>query len=394
MFSQAIPLGELRTLQLNANGAVIGLARCSNEHDRGSPSVPQRPSDPLDTRRSTTNDVARVTFLRRITSIDDHRETAGNDSMSRDYFGFKPETVMTSAGRVHGDEFHRQQRQRRSMSDIASPLHQSRARRRDAISRQQPETVDVNDGAAGRQANRRHRPQSDGRVVSSVDLEIARRSEHRRRTDRDAGSIACEDDAPRRRRQANDCRKELRRSKQTGDNDKDGDRITMSANVDANRAADVGVPLTKPKTEATRRVDEERSIDEDPKITMENVAVASSSTPVADCRFSSSHPADSQAAARRIARDKSAAAVVARTNQIWWPYQESSDEKESNDDDSSSDNDHGTNKDEDNNNNTAAAAAANNDTAKVMSWTELDASVEESIRELDNFLLQQDSAPL
>ena len=82
------------------------------------------------------------------------------------------------------------------------------------------------------------------------------------------------------------------------------------------------------------------------------------------------------------------------TNQIWWPCPASSDEEELNDDDASSDSDDCPDDDDD-----AIAAADDDDddddeTAKVMSWTEIDASFEESIRELDTFLLQQDSDPL
>jgi len=78
------------------------------------------------------------------------------------------------------------------------------------------------------------------------------------------------------------------------------------------------------------------------------------------------------AALRRIAGYKTAAASVDMSSQIWWPCQESS-----TDDEHSS---------------TANDRAA--DSENLMSWTEIDASIQDSIRELDNFLQQQDFDPM
>ena len=378
-------------LQLNANGAVIGRARRSDDDDRGWSSAPRRPLDRLDVdRRSTTTYVASVATLRRIPSVGERREIVSNDFASRGYFGLKPETVMASAGRAPSDAFHREQRQRRSTSDLASPLdRQSGDRPRDERAWRQPEVLYADDDTAGR----RPRPQS---VV-----DVRRRTEHQRLAARDAGRE--DDDAARHRRLANNCHEEPHRRQQTDSGDVEGDHITTNVNVtgpiiDVERPVAVRVPQTElktPKTEITP-VGEQNIAHEGRKTTKIDSSSISESirTSLPDHRVSSSHPANCYKAPRRAAADKASAAVVAMTNQIWWPCPLSSDEEESNDDDASSDSDDCPDDDDD----TAAAAAADddddNDTAKVMSWTEIDASFEESIRELDNFLLQQDSDPV
>ena len=385
-------------LQLNANGAVIGRARRSDEDDRGWSAVQRRPLDRLDVdRRSATTYVASVATLRRIPSIGEQRETASNDFASRGYFGLKPETVVTSAGRARSDAFHREQRQRRSTSDLASPLDpQSSDRHRDATTWRQPEVVYADDDAA----DRRPRPQS---VV-----ETRRRTEHQRLAARDAGREY--DDVPRLRRLTNECHKEPHRRQQTESSDGDSDHITTNVDVadtviDVDRPVAVRVPHTElktPKTEVTP-VGEQNIVDKGQQMT----TVDSSSTSPADHSTSSSHPANWYKVPRRIAAEKSAPAVMAMSNQIWWPCQESDEEEETNDDDDDDDNGSSDSDDPADNNDDATAADAdatataadaddanNNDTAKVMSWTEIDASFEESIRELDSFLLQHDSDPL
>ena len=154
--------------------------------------------------------------------------------------------------------------------------------------------------------------------------------------------------------------------------------------------------LKTPKTEVTP-VGEQNIVDKGQQMT----TVDSSSTSPADHSTSSSHPANWYKVPRSVAAEKSAPAVMAMSNQIWWPCQESDDEEETNDDDDDDDNGSSDNDDPADNNDDAtatdadaAADANNNDTAKVMSWTEIDASFEESIRELDSFLLQHDSDPL
>ena len=100
-------------------------------------------------------------------------------------------------------------------------------------------------------------------------------------------------------------------------------------------------------------------------------------------------------------------AAASTSNQIWWPYDEldwTSDPPEQlNDEDEDSCTEE---RDGDRTNNNfvaaaAAAAAAGNDadrndvaTAKVTPWSEINARFEESIRELDMFLQQQDSDSL
>jgi len=379
-------------LQLNANGAVIGRARRSDDDDRGWSSAPRRPLDRLDVDRpSTTTYVASVATLRRIPSVGEHREIVSNDFASRGYFGLKPETAMTSAVRAPSDAFHREHRQRRSTSDLASPLdRKSSDRHRDAGTWRQPEVVYADDGTAGR----RPRPQS---VV-----DMRRRTEHQRLAARDAGRED-DDDVPRHRRPANHCHEEPHRRQQTDSSDGEGDHITTNVDVtrliiDVERPVAVRVPQTELKTPKTERtpVGEQNIVDEGRKMTKVDSSsiVQSISTSLADHRVSSSRAANCYAAPRRAAADKSAADVVTMTNQIWWPCPASSDEEELNDDDASSDSDDCPDDDDD-----AIAAADDDDddddeTAKVMSWTEIDASFEESIRELDTFLLQQDSDPL
>jgi len=106
------------------------------------------------------------------------------------------------------------------------------------------------------------------------------------------------------------------------------------------------------------------------------------------------------AAPRRVAGcRRSATAEVPTSSQIWWPCSaESDDERPSNGD--SCDDDRASGKEDGAIAGTAATAAdaavaaTNDDVSQMTSWTELDASVAESIRELDNFLLLQDSEPL
>jgi len=384
-----IRLGEFGILQLNANGAVIGRARRSDEDDRAWSSARQCPSDHVDANRRSDANMATV---RRIASIGEHGDTASNDTASRGYFGLKPERIMTSTRRPRSDAPRHEQRQHRSMSDLTSPLdHQSRDRHRDAATWRQPEAVYADDGASVR----RRKTQFGGIVASSVELKT--RQQHGGGATRDAGDTGRESDAPRHRRVATDCHKEqLHHRKQTGRHGV-GEHITTSANVDhdVDHATAVDVQQTGPtvpKTEVT--LVDELGVDERRKVKTQSVVEASRRrTPSADHRFGSSHAEN--AVARRVAMYKSGAAVVATSSQIWWPCQESNDEEESNDDDdddSSCDDDRGADTDDDAN--AADADADDDDTAKATSWTQMDASVEESIRELDDFLLEQDSDPL
>ena len=386
-------------LQLDANGAVIGRARRSDEADRRQSRSPvaQRPSPPdhpdVD-RRSTVTHVASVATLRKIASVDEHREaTSHNDSASRDYFVLKPETIMTSsAGRAGSKAFHYEQRQRRC--GFASPLDLSRDRRLDAPTRRQPEAVYTDNGTAVR---RRSRSQSGGSVGSSVNSENRQRTEYKQRAVRDAGSTGRED---RHRRLATDSHKEPHHRKSSGGDDRNGNHTRPTVNlidtiidVDRRAADDVQqAQLKVSKTEVTSDGEEHR-VDGGREIKSQNVMIASSSSPLTDHRFTSSHSVNSCAAPRRLVRGKSATSVQTMWNQIWWPYQEAStDEEESNDDDyDSSDDERTANKDDDDDD---VADADDDDTAKAMSWDEIDASFEESIRELDNFLLLQDPDPL
>lgn len=402
MFLQVIELGEFGMLQLNANGAVIGRARRSDEVDRVWSTVRQRSSDHLDADvRCTTANVASLATLRTIPSIGDQRHASNNDSASRDYFGLKQEIIMTSSGRAGGDAFNREQRQRRSVTDLPLPVDLSRdthrvPAHRDAAAWRQPEAVKADDGAS----SRRPRPRSSVNVSSADLKEIRRQTEYQRQANRDAVNAGREDHGPRQLGLANNCsHKELHHRKRTSDNNRADHHIRTSVNVDDSvvdfdrAAAAVDVPQTErqvTKTGATS-VGEQRRVSEGRRM-----MVTSSTIPLADRSFTSSQPEIRYAAPPSAATYKSAAAVVAKSNQIWWPYHESSDEEDVIDDkrySSSTDKDRSANKDVD-----AAAAddsdADNDVRTKVAPWTEISASFEESIRELDIFLQQQDSDSL
>ena len=390
-----IRTGQLATLQLSANGAVIGQPRRSDDVVRGW-------SHSDSNRRSTATHDASVLTLQSIASVDKHRVTVDDDHVSRDYVGPSPEVLMASARWVGDDTLRRErQRQRHSTSDFASSRDRSRDRhqlpvQRDAATWPEPEEVDEV------RARRPTRAQSGGIVASSVDV---KRTGHRRRAAHDTR----EDDVVRHRRHAVDSHTELHRQKQAEYNG-EGDRITSSVNavVDVDHEAGVNLPPARPKlpnTEATS-VGVEQTADDGHTVSTTTQSVvlvggspsAAANEPPAQHGLGASHPADhnsSSTALQSVARSRSAAAAVPTSNQIWWPCQESGDERSSNSDDDSRDDDRNSNTDEANLAAAAATAAANNDdTAQMTSWTEIDVSVAESIRELDNFLLQQDSDPL
>ena len=87
---------------------------------------------------------------------------------------------------------------------------------------------------------------------------------------------------------------------------------------------------------------------------------------------------------------------MATSKQIWWPCQASTDEEPSKTNVDVGGHRHRHEKETGINGACAAAAGSEVDAAKVAagSWTDVDASVVESIRELDKVLLQQDLDPL
>ena len=390
-----MPLGEFGTLRVNANGAAVGRTRSSDEINRGwSSTVPRRASGhrvDID-RRSNTTHVASVATRRRIASVDDdeHRDYTNCYSTSR---GRRPETVMKSADRARRVAFHGERRQPRP----TSALDQSRDYRplpvyQDEATWRRPETVYADDSGAGA----RWRPQSAGGVSLSVNVrETGERTECRRAA-RDVRNPVYDCNVAQRCRLANDCRKELRPCRQT-DGSADSKRTTASADVAADALVEVNDREPAQIGQKMENADvfpvaDEQSVGEGGKITGRDVVSVGSSRssaenntywPPADHAVSGSQPRDLTSSDAEPRRPLSAAEVVATSKQIWWPCsQESGDEESANEDadDRSADK-----------TDIAAADAADDDTGKTTSWTGIDASVEESIRELDRFLLQQDS---
>jgi len=411
VFLQVIPLGEFGTLSLSANGAVIGRARRSDEVHRGWCSVRPSSSDhtAVDLPTSSEN-VTSVAILRKIPSVVDQRDTANNDSTSRDYFRLKPETVMTSSsGRHRSDAFDREQRQRRSMSDIA--VDQSRHPLRLPVQQVHSGTLPVHQAwrqpetfkAGGGTASRRARPQASGSLMSSVDFkEHRQRAEYQGQPARDAVHTSCHDDIAQQR----NSREKLHHRKQTDTDGRDLVRRNVKVEViDVDHAPAVDGPQTGGEmlNKEVTPVDE-RSGDSEGGLVMTShgVVVSSASMPLTHHKFTSSLPELSYTAPPSVATFKSTAAVVAKSKQIWWPCQESSDDEEEwNDDDAdddSSETDGDDNKDDTVDTAivvaTASGADHNDNVANVTPWTEINASFEESIRELDMFLQQQDSDSL
>jgi len=310
-----------------------------------------------------------VATRRQIPSIGERRKTTGNDSASRGYFGLKPEAITTPPGRARSE-----QRQHRYASELAPP--RDRGSRDTATTWRQSELDGADVGAPGRRA----RQQSAANVVKRSEKQ-QQQQQQRRRAVHDANSAGCDGDVARRSRLTNDVRK-----KQT---DGDGDYVTIHADItdsliDADRPVAVGVPQTELKVFSTQltAISDKRRVDKGSRRNTEGKNGPTS--PANEPGYS--HPPNSARLPRRMAKNRSAAAVVATTKQIWWPYLESSDEEELNnaDDDNRC---NGADDDDD----ADDANVAVDDSAKPMSWPEIDASFVESIRELDSFLLQQDS---
>jgi len=174
-------MGELGTLQLNANGAVIGRPR---RCDSGCSSMPRRHADHPDSSRYIN-----------AAHVAKHREKA-DTSRSRDYTGLKPEAVITSAIDVRSDTFNRDESRRRSTSDV---IDRSRDKQhplpfgRGDTTRRQPEAV-----CAGWQRSRQC-----GRSADGKDIRLRTGRHHRRGTD-DAGGTDVV-------RATNDCHKQRHR---------------------------------------------------------------------------------------------------------------------------------------------------------------------------------------
>ena len=301
----------------------------------------------------------------------------------------QPEAVWWQTEAVNGDDGTARRRQGPQSVEI----DQSRDKRRlpvneDSARLWQPEVVNADDGTARRLPS----PQSGESVVSSTDSkESRRRTECQRQAARDAVNSGYKDSLSRHCRLANNCDEELLYCQQIDGNDRDNNHMRPNEyrSVVADHTKTVNVPRTEQKI--TKPLDEQQRIGEGRQMMMQGVVVAGvtdSAAPLADCNSSSSHSVNSHTAAPRTAdTHKSTPAVVATWSQIWWPFQESSVKEEL----KYSANDRIADKSIAVNAPAAADNSADNGDTSNATLYDINASFEESIRELDIYLQQQDS---